>query len=236
MQPSVKRPLDDAWLRFQRADRHLAEANELVQKFGDACKHYIVTDNNRNPTPTFVLESTPDLPIMLPLIVSDAIHNMRAALDYIVFELARYDSGKVQNGTQFLIEDFKIDPANPKRGFEGRKGDRLKGLSSKHVGMIEALQPYRGVEWTKTIRDISNKDKHRNLPVMSDRGYYRVAYIGRQSLTTKPLVVKPDDWDVDASYAIYIAPPDLTKPGLMPTLQSIESDLGHTLELFQAEF
>jgi hypothetical protein len=108
--------LAGAWLRFRRADTHISEAQNLIRDYGKTCKNHIVADNDSNPgLPVFILNA-PDLPPILSVIVGDAIHNFRTALDYIIFELARKDSGKIQNGTQFLIENEKIDPKNLRAG------------------------------------------------------------------------------------------------------------------------
>jgi hypothetical protein len=223
--------LDGAWRRFQRADAHLAEAQMLIGEFGNTCRNHIVADNDTDPTkPTFSLKTAPDLPLMLPVVISDAIHNLRAALDYIVFELARKDSGKTQDGTQFLIADSK-----PR--FDERSAKYLNGLSVKHVAMIERLQPYMGVDWTKSLREISNPDKHRQLTFLNDSGFYQLKYDGSLSLKAqKPLLINPDDWEVDASCAIFITPPNLSQDGLILTLHRIESGVCRTLELFHAEF
>lgn len=39
-------------------------------------------------------------------------------------------------------------------------------LSDAHVAAIERLQPYKGVNWTKRLRRISNLDKHNELPIV----------------------------------------------------------------------
>ena len=93
------------------ADRHLAEADEIIRAFGLACEDYIVPDGHGH----FILQQFTNPP-ELAVVVSDIIHNLRATLDYIVYELALSDSGKVQDGTQFLIEDVKVDPRNPNAG------------------------------------------------------------------------------------------------------------------------
>jgi hypothetical protein len=229
--------LDGAWLRFRRAEEHLTEAHELIREFGKACKNHIVADNDTDPErPTFTLNA-PALPVMLPVIISDAVHNMRAALDYIVFELAKKDSGQIQDGTQFLIEDVKADPAHPNRGFDARSRKYLRGLSGKHIGMIEGFQPYKGVDWTKSLRDISNPDKHRELTVIDKSGGFLYTYRGSVDLATqKPLVINPDDWDIDARYAIYVSPPNLSEPALIPSLGKIQLGVCQALELFKAEF
>jgi len=174
---------------------------------------------------------------MLPVVISDAIHNMRAALDYIVFELAKLDSPhKSPNGTQFIIEDVKSDPTDPSVGFDVRRKRYLKFLSDRHVTMIEALQPYMGVEWTKTLRDISNPDKHRQLTALTHRGLYTITVSSNANLRADPPSLTTEDFQIDAHRAIHIAPPDLTRPGIMETLRRLETEVCATIELFKSEF
>jgi hypothetical protein len=47
------------------------------------------------------------------------------------------------------------------RGFWDGRNEWLRGVNDPHVRTIESLQPYRGVAWTATLRDLSNPDKHR---------------------------------------------------------------------------
>lgn len=103
----------------------------------------------------------PILPVRFSVLVGEVCYNLRAALEYLVYELARHDSGAVQRGTQFPIED---DPAR----FACRKdpADRrfvLPGIDAANVAMIERLQPYNGAQWTGALRDRSNQDRHREL-------------------------------------------------------------------------
>ena len=91
------------------------------------------------------------------VLIGEIFYNLRCASDYLVFELAKLDSGMEQNGTQFPIVDTKKD-------FEGRvKGPWLRGIKTAHVAEIERLQPYNGCTWTKRLRECSNPDKHRHL-------------------------------------------------------------------------
>jgi hypothetical protein len=164
-------PLFGAELRVDRADRYLTEASELITAFADDCAQYIVVDGDLETGEcTISLSHTPTLPIHLPLAVSDCVHNLRAALDYLVYELARHDSGEFQDGTQFIVEDVKFDAHNPKRGFDARAKVYLKGISDDHVRRLEEFQPYMGCKWTKTLVQISNPDKHRQLTPIKDLG------------------------------------------------------------------
>lgn len=127
-----------------------------------------------NSDGTMFFDHVPQIPPDLPLAISDAIHNLRAAMDYLVYQLAKLDSGQFQTGTQFPIEDAKIAtaPGGNIVGFDISKKKMLKGLSPDHIDRLEQLQPYKGVDWTKHLRDISNPDKHRDLtPITSERAH-----------------------------------------------------------------
>jgi hypothetical protein len=235
----MSHPLDGATLRVHRADRHLAEADTLLDSFGDACIEHILTDDDGQ---MLKLDGWPDIPDMLPLVLSDAIHNMRAALDYIVYELARYDLRQIQHGTQFPIENHKIDPTNPKRGFDTRINTYLKGLHPDHIDAIESLQPYKGIEWTKTLRDISNPDKHRHLAILSS--FQRSVQIAVKPHASgrfgpKPHVPVPGvryNVEIDARDAVAIAPANPNEPGIMKTLRRLEMEVSATIEAFKPEF
>ena len=48
-----------------------------------------------------------EIPETFPILVGEIIYNLRAALDYLIFELSLLDSGNEINGSipQFIIED-----------------------------------------------------------------------------------------------------------------------------------
>jgi hypothetical protein len=92
-------------------------------------------------------------------LASDFIYSeeLRTALDYLIFELAKLDCGGEQSGTQFPIMDAPQDFAGRGTTFF------LKGVNATHVACIERLQPYNGCNWTRRLRDSSNADKHRHF-------------------------------------------------------------------------
>jgi hypothetical protein len=131
---------------------------QLLNDVARECEEKIVI----NPDNSMFFDQLPQIPDDLPLAISDAVHNMRAAMDYLVYQLAKLGSGAYQDGTQFPIEDHKSR-------FDDRANTWLKHLRREHIDRIEQLQPYKGKEWTRTLRDLSNRDKHRHLtPITSE--------------------------------------------------------------------
>jgi hypothetical protein len=240
----VPHPLDDAKLRFARADFHLTEADRVVKAFARICEDYIVASDD-GKTMTWP-RGWPDVPVELMVVIGDAVHNLRASLDYLIYELAINDSGVVQQNTQFLIEYVKSDPDDPKRGFDARSKKCLKGLSQAHIDAIEMAQPYKGVAWTKALARISNEDKHKKLALLSHKGRHIMASMRHHPFGKYPGELKlgsdgkpfHDRFDIefDAYHTIGVAGSDPSEPSIMKTLRAIQSGVSHTISAFDGEF
>jgi hypothetical protein len=98
----------------------------------------------------------------LSLPVGDAAHNLRSALDYLVWEMAYIDGGGVDpphGKTQFPIMRRPTD-------FTSRTTYMLENVSNPHRAIIERFQPYKrwkGLDFHPLglLRDINDDDKHR---------------------------------------------------------------------------
>ncbi len=99
-----------------------------------------------------------------PLLVSEFALHARVALDYVVFALARKNTGIEQKGTQFPINDF---PEEFERN--RRKGGCLEHVAAEHITTIERFQPYKGfrLECLSLLHALSNRDKHRQFVHLS---------------------------------------------------------------------
>lgn len=153
--------------RIHRAEEHLASLRREIAGFGqrehDSCT---IGVSSYLPNTFSCVRKVPHerIPAIISILLGETVYNLRAALDYLVFELARADSGSVQEHTQFLICDTQ-------KQFAKERLRCLKTLSAAHVAAIEGLQPYNGVKWTGRLRQISNPDKHRQLtPTNSGSG------------------------------------------------------------------
>jgi hypothetical protein len=104
------------------------------------------------------------------LLIGDTLHNLRCALDHIVWQLANPSDRGIH--TMFSIntdpDDFKFGRADKrgKRSF-GRSGlGRLAGVDPGAVSVIEAAQPYQpGLTGfgLNVLNQLENLDKHREI-------------------------------------------------------------------------
>jgi hypothetical protein len=153
--------LNGAYSRINRADEHLINLKTVAKEFLDAESKLAISNfqfDKQTFPPTIRLKRFIEIPPDVPILVGEIVYHLRSALDFLVYELAALDSGTPQNGTQFPIEDTP-------NGFKGRRRSYLRGVNDRHAALIEKLQPYNGVNWTKTLRSISNPDKHRRFTV-----------------------------------------------------------------------
>jgi hypothetical protein len=111
--------------------------------------------------------------------IGDALYNLRAALDYVVYAIAIYNN-KVRHvpGTQFPIEDdpamfdARVTGRHP-RDKKKRVAQYLRCVPPSAVAEIRKLQPFEGTLWTGSLRELSNPDKHRSVTELSSRSAFK---------------------------------------------------------------
>jgi hypothetical protein len=159
-------PLDGAYEQINGAREHLdtlrpeidAFTQEIANSISLKYKRGFVKINGRH---LLVPIGTAGFPINRPAsprarrLIGEVIQSLRKSLEYLVHELACFDSKSIKEKTQFVIVD------SPEK-FKSNLW-RLDGLIPEHIAMFERLQPYNGCHWTKLIRDLSNPDKHKTL-------------------------------------------------------------------------
>ncbi len=225
-------PLDGAYERVNRAREHLADLKQRADTFCQNKRDSVVIQ--RKPA-TFRLADGREvkgvlgsatvpvspLPPIIGILVGETVYNLRASLDYLVYELARFDAGKVIEMTQFPIEDTES-------GFKGKRNSYLKGISEKHVESIQKLQPCAGCRWTQRLREISNPDKHRHLVTGASP-----VIISPSSGSTEA-IMSGQTANVKNDVVVQITFNDRTP--VVETLEQLLSEVAKTLDTFKPEF
>lgn len=152
------------------------EAYELVRH-----PHQPMPDGSGHTALRFSLVAKKDIPVFLGVGIGEILHDLRSALDHIVYELARKHSDSIGtsfdgDSTQFpiFLNDTKTTLPNGKTlgGFSDKvKGqDGPKGLLSVHPDVrahIKSLQPFSTGEGTNSplwhLHELNNWDKHRTI-------------------------------------------------------------------------
>jgi hypothetical protein len=131
--------LDGAWAKIARANEHF---DTLKTEVGSPSDHTdsITFAQKFDPDASTIevtLQGVPQLPFRWALIAADALQNLRAALNYLTWELARWhlastsENREPSNRTQFPIH-------TKPRAFDS---SMVADLHPDHAAIIKSLQP-----------------------------------------------------------------------------------------------
>lgn len=159
-------PLDGARLRVDRAREHLSELDAEINGFLET-KPYVIdtkTDlKNGKHVLRAIFKPTAQPPPRIGLLVGDAVHSLRAALDYIIYEVTRTlpRRQRPREPSYPLIETNAMD-------YRTNALPLFAHLPGPKRAFIRKLQPYRCGYPTERhplvrLHAIWNRDKHRVL-------------------------------------------------------------------------
>jgi hypothetical protein len=202
-------PLDGPRLRLQRAGSE-ADSLGLEQKTFLHQVPYTVERgefNGRTQKHVYRVSQKARPPDDWGVRVGEIAHNLRSALDGLVYQLAVQNGAKEPKDTQFPIflrrYNKKIGTSEI-RGFYGRRGStglgagerHIKRLSPCHQSLIERLQPYRRGRGGKNspfwlLHELNNADKHRLIQIVGAGRLGAISY----SRTSTGEDIKPLTFD-----------------------------------------
>lgn len=144
-----------ALAKHQRAQVHMRALNEMLQSFHDHWRPEKTDDVPEGMVRIRLLHPPPD---EIGLILGDAVHNMRSALDYATCSLVEFGQQNVDlSRTQFPFGKLE----QPLTATE-KKNASLGDIAIQPLMMIEEARRCGG-EALELLRLLSNQDKHRLL-------------------------------------------------------------------------
>jgi hypothetical protein len=186
-------------LKIERAREHIADVRCVIDEWL-ATDVYTVTssvDENDSERIVWTASVKADPPTELSLLIGDAVHNLRSALDHAVYYLAGKNLGsltpQIEAELMFPIFgslDKSGNPYDARARFQDVAPKCLHGLTLNQVGVIESWQPYLWsvdgfqYHWLWVLHDLDRIDKHRRLAVAT-------ALLAMQYVTTP----NPDESD-----------------------------------------
>jgi hypothetical protein len=151
--------LDLIAVKVERAQEHLASLSAEVQLYLES-KPYAVSAK-RDPESRrliYFVASVRPTPQRLSALLGDTIHNLRSALDHLVYQIVWVGTGKSPSShVYFPIADDRTKYLEQRRR-------QLKGAQPAAVATLDALNPYKGGNdelWQ--LHKLNNVDKHRVL-------------------------------------------------------------------------
>jgi hypothetical protein len=157
-------PLESAMLKLDRAREHLDQLDAELQRFLDAQPYAIgIHFDFDAPEHTVVAHELLPPPRRLGLLMGDAIHNTRSALDHLVYELAGLDP-KVKRGEKTQFPVCESPPL-----FDQYQGTYLQGVPTEHRATLRFTQPYNTpYALLRQMARLDDRDKHRVIdPILA---------------------------------------------------------------------
>jgi hypothetical protein len=156
-----------------RAQKHCQVAERLITRFA---RHHcrIRTKLNPHTQEIDVIANLPDPPPLIGLLIGDCVHNLRSALDHIVYALVSSNPDR-PSGTPSTQTMFPIRDTHAGYRHQIEKLRRLDGLPDAAAALVDRMQPYHTREsggdhtlhplWI--LDKLDNIDKHRRLMLAS---------------------------------------------------------------------
>jgi hypothetical protein len=158
-------PLDGARNKIVRAKKHFESLQDEIERYLSK-KPYSVTLEEQSNSAVAIssIGHEPNEP--LSCIVGDFVTNIRAALDYVAWELGTKNPTRPLTRRELRNVSFPI-LMGPTEFAEAYGTSLLKdvcGIPTKAFDIIESVQPYHtGYESLDFLRILVNEDKHRAL-------------------------------------------------------------------------
>lgn len=156
-------PLDGVRAKIKRAKKHIDQfATDSAEFERNAYAVRLEPNVNAGTLDIFTMDmGCGEPPIQLRLLIGEIAHQLRSALDHVVFILA----DKAPKGSRQFPIFVESDE------YESRSHCMIKGVSYRARAIIEAAQPF---QWSppdkhplRMLNKINNTDKHRIIPVCS---------------------------------------------------------------------
>jgi len=97
---------------------------------------------------------------MITVMADETVHNLRASLDHLVYQLSALDSGNHHPAARFPICDTLEQ-------FRTEATTALHGIDAAHIERLDAVQPYRGVQWTRRLLELTDINRQRTLVLVA---------------------------------------------------------------------
>jgi len=162
--------LSGSWAKLDHARQHIGVLRHEIAQAGAPDPNSILLSRKYEPAEGAVvyrIERVVEIRNSWPLIVGDAIHDLRSALDHLMWQLAIVYLGRQPNRREAPNIQFPV--IRKLREFNGHRYLRYVQLAD--VNRLKPFQPYKRARKGQRhplpkLAQLSNTDKHRKLHLL----------------------------------------------------------------------
>jgi hypothetical protein len=143
-------------LKVQRAEKHHRDLAEAIKRYLESHPYKVVTkDNPEAGRRDLIFRVGEEIPASLSLLSGDVVHNLRSALDHLMWQLVHANGGEPSYKTEFPV-------GRSETHFEAIRARKTEGISESALDVLNSLKPYKGgSEAFWRIHQLDVVDKHR---------------------------------------------------------------------------
>jgi hypothetical protein len=140
-------------MKIKRAEKHLAELEAAAEKYRDSYNHVAVGERRLRKLPIIHFE--------MLAVAGDVLHNLRSALDHLMYHLALVANPKA---SEAVLRKISFPIADSAHGYKSLRGKVQGIIEPRALQFIDGLKPYKGGnDWLWKLHETNNIDKHRRL-------------------------------------------------------------------------
>src|SRR5437868_5598044 len=129
-------------LKIERAKQHILNLESVIVPFFDDAPYTYAADlHPQIPWYIIRLETIKPLPDSVPVLIGDAVHNLRSSLDHLMWQLVEAGGGTPNRSTYFPI--ISVGAQAAKRYASAVSQGEISKIRPGADKILEAVQPYR---------------------------------------------------------------------------------------------
>jgi hypothetical protein len=161
--------IDGPLYKVRHAQHHLETLKDELTSWIDGRPYLVSIEHESRPeahTWTFTMNEVLDAPPRIALVFGDYVHNLRSALDQLVWAMS-VNNNRGKDPSNANLIGFPVAD-KPERFYDAPV---LRNLTWEQATVLESFQPYHGGDANKALGDLNvlwNDDKHRLIhPVIT---------------------------------------------------------------------
>jgi hypothetical protein len=164
----------EALAKREWAEHHIQNLEAALLKFRQSDPCGIATKNDPETGDlTYYVSRVPVIPVEIPLIIGDILHNLRCSLDYLASGLV--GGSRMSSDAKFPIRSTSAND------WEVSGLRMVRGASQEALEVLRRLRPYEGGDPRfVTLQTLNNIDKHRLLLTVCPKNTMQVLSEGGQ--------------------------------------------------------
>jgi hypothetical protein len=168
--------------KADRAKKHIEELKTALFAFHNGAKRpcaLSAQDYTASGKTLYEVTFVADIPVEIPLLIGDALQNLRTSLDYLAWEWVLATAGTPTKRTSFPITESAQKYLSDSPG-------KVAGMRQEVIDKIATYKPYKGGnEALWRLHALNNGDKHRLLIAVASARFGTGQEDGLPTFTTE---------------------------------------------------